>query len=412
MVGVVAGAAQVVPGKGLAKVNVLHVVHFPVFGGPHNQALRLAAPLAERRYRTVVAIPDEPGNAGPRLREAGVEVRALRLHRLRAARDPRPNLALAAFLPADVAALRRLIRREGIGIVQVAGLVNPHAAIAARLEGVPVVWQLLDTRAPRPVAAGAMVLVRALADVVMATGDAVARAHPGHASVADRTVTFFPPVDLARFAPRPGARAAARAAWGVPGDAVVVGCVANINPQKGIAELVRAFGRARRAAEHARLVLVGAEYPTHAAYSAAVRAEIGAAGMAEGRDVVLLGERDDVEAQLAGMDLLALAAPPRSEGITTAVLEAMAAGLPVVVTDVGALGEAVRDGRDGILVPPADVASLAEALSRLIRDPGLRERMGRDARARAEAEFGLDACAERHVLAYERARARKAGQPR
>lgn len=388
-------------------MNILHVVHYPVFGGPHNQALRLAKPLADRGYRTIVVVPDEPGNAAERLRAGGVEVRQVPLHRLRAAPDPRIQVALAANLPREIAALRRLIRREQIDIVQVGGLVNPHAAIAARLEHVPVVWQLLDTRAPRPLAAGAMTLVRALADVVMATGTAVAAAHPGYASIADRTTVFFPPVDLDRFAPARGARSDVRAAWGVPDDAVVVGCVANINPQKGITQLVRAFGRAWQRFPAARLVLVGAEYPTHASYSAAVRAVIADAGMTEGHEVLLLGERDDVETQLAGMDLFALAAAPRSEGITTSVLEAMAAGLPVIVTDVGALREAVHNERDGLVVPADCVDPVAAALSQLIGDPATRAKMGHAARKTAESLFGIDSTADRHVLAYQTALARR-----
>ena len=137
-------------------MKVLCVVHFPVFGGPHNQVLRLAGPLAARGFATVVALPDEPGNAVERLRAAGIDVRTLPLHRLRATRDLRAHVGLVVSLPAEVRRLRLAIRTEGIDIVQIGGLVNPHAAIAARLERVPVVWQLLDTRAPRPIAMAAM----------------------------------------------------------------------------------------------------------------------------------------------------------------------------------------------------------------------------------------------------------------
>ena len=384
-------------------MRVLHVTHFPIFGGPHNQALRLAAPLARRGFETVVVIPSQPGNAADRLRAGGVDVCTMPLHRLRATADPRAHAALAAALPSEVRRLRKLIGDEEIDIVQVAGLVNPHAAIAARLEHVPVVWQLLDTRAPRPLAAAAMVWVRELADVVMATGLAVAKAHPGYGAIADRVIPFFPPVDLHQFTPHPGLKDEVRAEWGIPVADPVVGCVANINPQKGILELVRAFAAMRSRRPDARLVLVGAEYATHASYSAAVRAEMTVGGLIEGQDVVFVGGREDVERQLAGMDVVALAAVPRSEGITTAILEAMATGLPVVVTDVGALREAVTDGGCGLVVPPGDVTSFATALGRLLEVPSLRAEMGRVGHRTAKAKFGVDTCVATHLRAYHQA---------
>jgi glycosyltransferase involved in cell wall biosynthesis len=316
------------------------------------------------------------------------------------------HIRFVAGLPAEVRRLRGLIRTEGIDIVQIGGLVNPHAAIAARLERVPIVWQLLDTRAPRPVAMAAMAWVRGLADVVMSTGVAVAEAHPGYPAIADRVIPFFPPVELERFAPHPELRAEIRSAWGIPETALVVGCVANINPQKGILELMRAFAQVRSRHADTRLVLVGAEYATHATYSAAVRAQLASDGLVEGQDVIFVGERDDVERQLAGMDVMALAAVPRSEGVTTAVLEGMASGLAVVVTDVGALREAVDDTRCGFVVPAGSTHAFALALARLLGDSALRIRMGQEARRVAEDRFSVDRCADTHVRAYMQALAR------
>jgi glycosyltransferase involved in cell wall biosynthesis/SAM-dependent methyltransferase len=391
----------------LRLVNVLHVTHFPVFGGPHNQALRLSAPLAARGFRTVVVLPSEPGNAAERLRAGNVDVRVVPLHRIRNTPNVLVHARLAIALPNEVSKLRALIRSEQIDLVQVAGLVNPHAAIAARLERIPVVWQLLDTRAPIPVAMAAMVWVRALADTVMTTGVAVAKWHPGYEAIKERVIPYFPPVDLDRFTPLPGLRAGVRADWGIAMSDPVVGCVANVNPQKGILELVKAFASLRQGHPDARLVLVGAEYATHADYSAAVRVEMASHGLADGRDVLFLGAVSDVERQLAGMDVVALSAVPRSEGITTAILEAMAAGLPVVVTDVGGIREAVHDGISGIVVAPNDPAAFSVALVRLLADPALRTSIGAAARRAAEARFGVDTCVETHIRAYRHAQSRQ-----
>ena len=386
--------------------RVLSVVHYPVFGGPHNLALRLAAPLRAHGWETIVLLPDEPGNAADWLRAGGVEVVTMALHRLRAAPDPRIHLSHISSIVPEVRAIRRVIRERGIDLVQVGGLVNPQAAIAARLEHVPVVWQLLDTRAPWPVALASMAFVRELADAVMSTGRSVAASHPGIRAVKDRLVIFFPPVDVEVFRPDSEMRQAVRADWGVSDESPVVGCVANINPQKGTLDLVRAFTLVRKKLPNARLVLVGAEYATHAAYSRLVREAVNAGGLVEGRDVIFLDARPDHERQLAGFDVFAFAPVPRGEGITTAVLEAMAAALPVVTTAVAGLPEAVADGRTGFLVPPDDTNAFAGALARLLGDPALRQQMGQEARRVAEDRFSVDICADAHVRAYAQALAR------
>ncbi|HEV2591706.1 MAG TPA: glycosyltransferase family 4 protein [Gaiellaceae bacterium] len=110
------------------------------------------------------------------------------------------------------------------------------------------------------------------------------------------------------------------------------------------------------------------------------------------------GERDDVPQLLADAGVFVLAS--RSEGLPISVLEAMAAGLPVVASDVGGLREQVVDGETGYLVPAGDVTALTDALARLLDDPALRERIGAAARARAEELFDLPAFRRAHVDLY------------
>jgi len=103
--------------------------------------------------------------------------------------------------------------------------------------------------------------------------------------------------------------------------------------------------------------------------------------------VELLGARDDIPELLARSDVFVLSS--RSEGFPVSVLEAMAAGLPVVATDVGGVAEAVEDGETGFLVPAADSEALARALERLVLDGELRRRLGAAGRARALSLFDV-----------------------
>ncbi len=112
----------------------------------------------------------------------------------------------------------------------------------------------------------------------------------------------------------------------------------------------------------------------------------------EGR-VVFLGHRDDVPELLAVADLFVL--PSISEGLPLSVVEAMAAGKPVVATAIGGIDEAVVDGETGILVPPADPVALAAAIRRLLAEGSFARRLGEAGRARARREFSAEAMAER-----------------
>jgi len=118
-----------------------------------------------------------------------------------------------------------------------------------------------------------------------------------------------------------------------------------------------------------------------------------------GLDTVhFLGPVADVRAVLARTDIALLAS--RSEGISLAVLEAMAMGVPVVASDVGGMREILTEGAEGLLVPPGDPESLSTALARLVGDARLRAELGRQGRARVEECFSLAAMSSAYMESY------------
>ena len=114
--------------------------------------------------------------------------------------------------------------------------------------------------------------------------------------------------------------------------------------------------------------------------------------------VQLAGERNDVPELLAASDVFVLSS--RSEGLPLSILEAMAAGLPVVATNVGGVSELVLDGQTGILVPPGDPRSLAGAIGRLLDDSAFRARLGAAGRLHVEERFDLVSTRQAHLDLY------------
>jgi len=185
-------------------------------------------------------------------------------------------------------------------------------------------------------------------------------------------------VDTERFSP--ARRLEGRQALQVSDETTVVGTVGRLNGIKDYPTLLTAFADVARRAEHVRLVFVG-DGPQRAALEAAAAA----LGMKE--RVSFLGERTDVPALIAGLDVFVL--PSIAEGMSNTLLEAMAAGRPVVATSVGGNPELVEDGVTGTLVPAR-----------------LRTAHGEAARARAVMEFGLASMASRYRNLYRALAAR------
>jgi glycosyltransferase involved in cell wall biosynthesis len=381
-------------------MKVLCVVHSPFFGGPHNEALRLREPLRRRGWEIEVAIPDEPGSARPRLEAGGVPVHALSLARLRASPDPRLLLGFVRDFGPTVRALEAAIDATDADVVQIGGLVNPHAAIAARRRDTAVVWQIVDSRAPALVRRPAMVLVRRFADAVMFDGDGLVPLHGGE-SLRMPAFVYFPPVDTERFIPDRERALEARAELGIPADAPVVGTVSSLVPMKGLEHFVAAAGRIAEARPDTRFVVVGPTPSSHAAYGEQLRRSAAELGLPH--PIVFVGERPDVERWYPLFDVDLITSLPRSEGTTTTALEAQSCGVPVVATRVGAVADAVEDGVTGLLVQPEQPAAIAEAVLGLLADDALCRRMAAAARETAVERFDADHVADVYVRAYEAA---------
>lgn len=234
-------------------------------------------------------------------------------------------------------------------------------------------------------------------DALLGNSRAVVQDLLDEGAPADRVRLIYNGIDAGRFVTgdsRLECRRALRAELGLPDDRVVLTCVANLFPYKGHADLLEALALLGAGfAARATLLLVGRDAGARAALEAQ------AARLGLSASMSFLGERGDVPDLLAASDIGVLAS--HEEGFSNAVLEGMAAGLPMVVSDVGGNAEAVTDGECGHVVPARAPAALAQALADLIGDAGRRQTMGEAARRRVAASFSLDACVAAYESLYE-----------
>jgi len=218
-------------------------------------------------------------------------------------------------------------------------------------------------------------------------------------------------VDPDRFGTgTPGERDAFRARAGAGPDDFLVLTVGGIEPRKGSITLLEAMAQVAARANGSRPVLAvvgGHTFFDYRAYRDGALARLPELGLVEGRDILLLGtvSEADLGAWYRAAD--AFAFPSVKEGFGLVVLEALAAGLPVVASDIPVFAEYLEDGESALLVPPGDSAALAGALHRLAGDPTLRHRLAAGGKPLVE-RFTWSASARTHRDVYADAEARTA----
>jgi starch synthase (maltosyl-transferring) len=347
--------------------------------------VNLATRLDRRRWSPLVIALGAEGALAGEVRRAGLPCRCLGVDRRRPARA--------------VARLARALREHRPELVQSFLF---HANVAARLAapwagrpwvvgGIRVAehrkrWHLALDRLTESLASGSVCVSRGVLEFSRRAG-----------GLDPRRLTVIPNgIDPAPF---DRARGVPREALGIPGDARLALAVGRLDAQKGIPDLLAAAERVILADSAWHLALAG-DGPCRGWLVDQLATRPALAGR-----VHWLGVRNDIPGLLRSADLLVLAS--LWEGMPNAVLEAMAAGRAVVATAVEGTAELVVPGETGWLVPPHDPEALGRALLEAARDPGLCQILGRNGRARVEAEFSL----ARTVMEYERLWAGLLGYP-
>jgi glycosyltransferase involved in cell wall biosynthesis len=358
------------------KPRLLFLVGDDVFFCSHR--LPLAAAAVQAGYDVTVAT--HVTTLADRITATGARLVPLRIRR--ATRGVGSELAAAA----EIVPLYRRLKPDIVHHVAIKPVV--YGSLAARLTGVPYVvnaiaglgWVFLSdaplARTLRPLLHLAFKGLLAPGNgrvIVQNPDDRAVLIERGLATADHIVIIRGSGVDLAAFAATP-----------LPAGLPIVVLPARLLVEKGVREFAQAAGALKREGVAARFVLVGAPDPSNR--GAIPQGELDR-WVREG-SVEWWGHRDDMPAVLAQSTIVCL--PTYREGLPKSLLEGAAAARPLMATDVPGCREAVRDGENGLLVPPRDAAALAAALRTLLTDPERCRRMGAAGRALAEREFSVD----------------------
>lgn len=208
-------------------------------------------------------------------------------------------------------------------------------------------------------------------------------------------------VDTQKFRPPlPQEKRALRQKLGLDQQQIVILFVGILHERKGIHRLLAAFREIAACHSQAQLLIVGPSRPSEQVYLQTIRRDI--VDWELSTRVTLVDRRvDNVDEYMKAADVFAL--PTRREGLSVAILEAMASGLAIVASDIPEIAlSQVQHGSEGLLVPLEDSTRLADALAQLIGSPTLRAKLGQAARQRVLQEFALETMNDRYLSLYER----------
>lgn len=372
-------ASAVVP-----RPTVCHVIHALGVGGAEVLVDTMVRRMTDR-YRCVVAVLDEVGEIGERLRQDGFVVEYL--HR-------RPGIDHGC-----ARRLQKLAAREQVQILHAHQYTPFFQAMLSRgLFGrLPVVFTEHGRHVPDLPDRKRSVVNRLLLrkrDRLIGVGGAVRKALIANEGLpADRVEVIYNGVDLSQFAkPADDAWIRVRREFGFSENDFVIIQVARLHTLKDHQTALRTLNELRRFVPRARLLIVGDGDERRC-----IENTIEELSLTD--HVRVAGSRSDVSSLLAASDVFLLTSI--SEGIPLTIIEAMAAGLPVVSTAVGGIPEMIDDGRTGFLAEAGDHSSLAASLGHLYQSPMLRQIIARAGRDTAQRQFSLQGMLNGYTQLYQ-----------
>lgn len=359
------------------RLKILQAISGTGWSGGQQQTLYLMLGLRERGHDVKLACERGSMLAG-KARGQGIEVFEF------------PMKREADFY--SIYALYRFMKRERFDVVNVQRpTVHTLALVAAVFSGTPVFVVTRRVLYPIKSLISAKIKYQFRVNRIISVSDAVKDVLVSSGIRGDKIVTIFDGIDFDRFDPnKVDASSRIREELGIPADAGVISMVANYSEAKHDCFL-RAVPLVLREVPNAYFILAGRD--TGPETFGSIIASLGVS-----KNVILAGFRSDVPDILSATDITVNSAI--SEGLSGALIESFAMGVPVVASNVGGIPEVVNEGVNGLLVPPSSPEALAAAIIKLLKDVEFRTEMGKRCRDLAYKSFSIDAMVDKTEALY------------
>jgi glycosyltransferase involved in cell wall biosynthesis len=378
--------------RGLERARILYLIWSLDLGGAEQVIIDLVRHIDRTQFQPAVCCLNEKGRLASSLEKEGIPVVALQHH---------ARSLFFSFDPSIVLALCRLVRKWKIDLIHTHLFsANLWGRIAAKCTGIPVVSSEHGVDAWRNPLHLTLDLVLTLVSkrvifVSQALREFHARLNP---FLKRRSCVIYNGIEFKKFE-IDASPAEIRKTIGLDKSHTVLGIVGRVAREKAHVDFIHVVQRLTQ--EHAGVVglIVGEGELLNE-----LKKLVNKKGIQD--HIVFLGYRNDLPRIYQAMDVFVMTS--LSEGFPLAVLEAMAAGVPIVATNVGGIPECVKDGEDGRLVSPGDRSAMTQAISNILTDPVLALSLAANARKRVKEHFSLEAMVRnyeslyRYILASQR----------
>ncbi|MDO8806549.1 MAG: glycosyltransferase family 4 protein [Elusimicrobiota bacterium] len=378
------------------KNAILFVIENERYGGGERAFAQLINGLDKERFEVYAACLTGNPCSDVFTREIGTSARVINLDLRR------------LFNPGAVLELKGIIRDNNIKIVHSQGArADFYARVAARLAGAAAVSTVAapveeyDVNCFRRAVYTALdrLLCSSTDKYIAVAGHLLRKLADGRGVPPEKVIRIYNGIDAALYACTAEQSARARSAHNIPAGCFLAAAFCRLSPEKGLFSLVEAAAKTG-SAEPVKYLVAG-EGPL----GAELKARVKSLGLE--KDFIFTGFVEDIRPLLCAADLVVL--PSLREGFPVILLEAMAAGKPVVASKIAGIDESVEDGRTGLLVPPGDGAALAAAITGLCGNRGRALEMGENGRAAVREKFGIDKMITAHEAVYTEVLARRSG---
>ncbi len=360
-------------------MKVLYLILGQRIGGPQRRSLLIAEKIKKYGIKIIFCLPEEDGEFSKILFEKGYKYYSILTPLPKGHNFILKLISLLRWLIGmknDIHNILEIIKKEKIDIIHINGFLGLSGIFAAKKVSIPFVFHVMGTMYPKVIVRFFMNIICLLDNsIIVATGEKVRRYYLGKRR--SRSIVLYDPIDIEYFSPERfdlSKKEEIKRRLGLNEKEKIVISVGNINPAKGYQYLIKSIGYILKNYKiDVRVLIVGGIFDSQKRYFKYLKENINAYNLSN--CVSILGQKKEIAPLLAISDLFVLASV--TEGTPNAILEAMSMELAVVATDVGGISELIGRNERGILVKPKKPKDLGNAITYLLSNDSIREKMGK-----------------------------------